>query len=177
MKYCYCPFCGTKNSVKNKKCVSCKKKIKEVDQDFMNLVTGSVQGKIEEGILSVILSFIKAHTYGVLLSITLIAVTVPNIVLANNKPKNIVQEKPWILTQTNSCISKKFKEKYTYVYQTKEECIHEGYRIFEDESASIDERIFTFSCDEVIDDCNETWYGIYFNIFDSETQSIKKLYY
>lgn len=60
------------------------------------------------------------------------------------------------------CIAKKFSKKYTYFASTKEECKNLGYNaIYELEDNGI--MYDTFGCEEIKDDCGETYYGVYFN--------------
>ena len=100
MNKCYCPVCGSINHPKNKKCMVCGEKLKQMDQDLSRLVTGEAKGKVEGGIVSFILTFIQTHTYGVLLSITLVAVVVPNVLLANPHQGHEVTSKPSALMTT-----------------------------------------------------------------------------
>ena len=175
MKTCYCPSCGTINHFKNKRCMKCDSKLKPYDSDLIKLISDQAEGDIRGGIVSLILEFLKAHTYGIVFSITLVAVIVPNIALASKKT-TIVDKKPDILL-TNQCISKKFAHDYTYVYETNDECIKEGYNAFYKITEHVNENVFTFACDEIKDECGKTWYGVSFNIYDSVEDQIKKVYY
>lgn len=76
---------------------------------------------------------------------------------------------------TPSCIEKKFSNTYSYVYSTKEECKLNGSSVFDDVYENKDDTIFSYGCDTIIDDCGNTWYGIYFLRY-SENGNIK-LYY
>ena len=175
MKKCYCPSCGIVNNIKNKKCMKCDAKLKPYDEYLVKLLYNQVEGDIRGGIVSSILAFLKAHTYGVLFSITLLATVIPNIVIAS-KQDHIVDTKPEILL-INQCVSKKFNQNYSYVYETQEKCNEEGYNAFNEVSENINPEVFTFGCDEIIDDCGKTWYGVSYNIYDSVEEQIKKVYY
>lgn len=76
---------------------------------------------------------------------------------------------------TPSCTEKKFSNTYSYVYSTKEECKLNGSSVFDDVYENKDDTIFSYGCDTIIDDCGNTWYGIYFLRY-SENGNIK-LYY
>lgn len=175
MKKCYCPSCGIVNNIKNKKCMKCDAKLKPYDEYLVKLLYNQVESDIRGGIVSSILAFLKAHTYGVLFSITLLATVIPNIVIAS-KQDHIVDTKPEILL-INQCIPKKFEHDYTYVYETNEECLKEGYNAFYEITEHVNENVFTFGCDEIKDECGKTWYGVSYNIYDSVEEQIKKVYY
>lgn len=95
MNKCYCIHCGVINDSKRKLCSSCHKRLRPYDKDFEYLITDNIDGEIRGSIVSTILAFIKSHMYGVILSITLVSVIVPNIVLSNKG--NTVVEKPGVL--------------------------------------------------------------------------------
>lgn len=175
MKACYCPSCGTINNPKNKRCMKCDSKLRPYDKDFIKIIYDQVEGDIRGGIVSSILAFLQAHTYGVALSITLIAVIVPNIVLTSRQT-NVVDKKPEILLK-NQCVSKKFEQIYSYVYETEEECQNKGYNAFYEIADHVNENVFTFGCEKIVDECGDTWYGVYYNIYDSVEEQIKKVYY
>ena len=63
---------------------------------------------------------------------------------------------------TSKCVSKKFKKKYTYAYKTKDECKKEGNNAFNNITDNVDDSIFSYGCEEVKDDCGDTWYGVIF---------------
>ncbi|MBR1749230.1 MAG: hypothetical protein IJ743_05515, partial [Bacilli bacterium] len=64
MNKCYCPFCGTINHLRNKRCMKCDSKLKPYDQDLAKLLYDQVEGDIRGGFVSAILTFLQAHTYG-----------------------------------------------------------------------------------------------------------------
>lgn len=69
-----------------------------------------------------------------------------------------------------TCTAKKFNKKYTYVYSDDKTCLHEGNNAFYEvtDNNKISDEIFTFSCEKIIDDCGNTYYGVYFNAFASD---------
>lgn len=71
-----------------------------------------------------------------------------------------------------TCTPKKFKEKYTYFYATKEECNKESQSTaFFDIVDNVDDRVFTVNCEEIVDDCGTTWYGVSYNIYDPDNST------
>lgn len=61
------------------------------------------------------------------------------------------------------CTPKKFKNKYTYVYTEKEVCIQNGDQIdawnyFKANNIPAT----TYGCEEIIDECGDTYYGVYY---------------
>ncbi len=81
----------------------------------------------------------------------------------NNNDKN---ENP------KTCTEKQFNEKYKYVYDTLEECHKEGESTaFFDIVDNYDDRVFTINCDEIIDECGNTYYGVSYNIYDPENST------
>ena len=102
MNKCYCPFCGTINLLKNKRCMKCDCKLKPYDQDLAKLLYDQVEGDIRGGLVSSILAFLQAHTYGMILTITLIAVVVPNVILASQGNEHNVTSKPEVFVSTLS---------------------------------------------------------------------------
>ena len=69
---------------------------------------------------------------------------------------------------TSKCVSKKFKKKFTYVYKTKDECKKEGNNAFNNITDNVDDSIFSYGCEEVKDDCGDTWYGVIFYKWSEE---------
>ena len=69
-----------------------------------------------------------------------------------------------------TCTAKKFNKKYTYVYSDEKTCLHEGNNAFYEvtDNNKVSDEIFTFSCEKIIDDCGNTYYGVYFNAFASD---------
>lgn len=80
-------------------------------------------------------------------------------------------------TVAPSCTPKKFSQTYTYAYTTKEECISKA-NTFLDVSDNIDSTIFTYGCEEIVDECGTTWYGVYFNRWsENGGDEVTRLYY
>ncbi len=69
---------------------------------------------------------------------------------------------------TSKCVSKKFKKKYTYAYKTKDECKKEGNNAFNNITDNVDDSIFSYGCEEIKDDCGDTWYGVIFYKWSEE---------
>lgn len=69
-----------------------------------------------------------------------------------------------------TCTAKKFNKKYTYVYSDEKTCMHEGNNAFYEvtDNNKVSDEIFTFSCEKIIDDCGNTYFGVYFNAFKSD---------
>ena len=65
----------------------------------------------------------------------------------------------------NSCESKKFSKQYTYVYETMEECTSKGLDNYNYVYDEINKNVTSYGCEEIIDDCGEKFYGVYFNIW------------
>lgn len=66
-----------------------------------------------------------------------------------------------------TCVSKKFNEKYKYVYEDEKTCHKEGESTaFFDITDNVDDRVFTINCDKIVDDCGKTWWGVSYNIYD-----------
>lgn len=94
----------------------------------------------------------------------------------NNDSKQELEEiTESIEENTPSCIEKKFSNTYSYVYSTKEECKLNGSLVFEDVYENIDDTIFSYGCETIVDECGNTWYGVYFLRY-SDNGNIK-LYY
>ena len=67
------------------------------------------------------------------------------------------------------CTPKKFKHKYTYVFEDKETCIKNGdqmdaWKYFKTNGISA----YTYGCEEIIDECGNKYYGVYFGNMDDE---------
>lgn len=78
----------------------------------------------------------------------------------SNSGSNNKEEKP-------TCVSKKFDEKYKYVYEDEKTCHKEGESTaFFDITDNVDDRVFTINCDKIVDDCGKTWWGVSYNIYD-----------
>lgn len=77
---------------------------------------------------------------------------------------------------TSKCVSKKFKKKYTYAYKTKDECKKEGNNAFNNITDNVDDSIFSYGCEEVKDDCGDTWYGVIFYKWSEEKEEYPYYY-
>lgn len=64
-------------------------------------------------------------------------------------------------TTSKTCQSKKFKNKYSYVYTSNDECKKQGNLNFFTESDK-DSNIFSYGCEKIVDDCGKEYYGVYF---------------
>ena len=84
---------------------------------------------------------------------------------SNNKKTQTTPIEP-----VKTCTAKKFNKKYTYVYSDEKTCLHEGNNAFYEvtDNNKVSDEIFTFSCEKIIDDCGNTYYGVYFNAFASD---------
>lgn len=77
-----------------------------------------------------------------------------------------------------ACTAKKFSKTYSYVYTTKQECVSKGNDAFMEVYDNIDDSIFTYGCEEIVDDCGTTWYGVYFNRWsESGVDEVIRIYY
>ena len=65
------------------------------------------------------------------------------------------------VTTSKTCQSNKFKNKYSYVYTSNDECKKQGNLNFFTESDK-DSNIFSYSCEKIVDDCGKEYYGVYF---------------
>lgn len=79
------------------------------------------------------------------------------------------------IATTKSCTPKKFDQKYSYVYTTFEECKKEGNNAFFYITDNVDNRVFSYNCSAIKDECGSTWYGVYFYIWENDREKI--LYY
>lgn len=91
-----------------------------------------------------------------------------------NKTTTKVTTTTTIVT-TKSCTPKKFNQKYSYVYTTFEECKKEGNNAFFYIVDNVDNRVFSYNCSVIKDECGSTWYGVYFYIWENDREKI--LYY
>ena len=82
------------------------------------------------------------------------------------------KEETPITAPKETCTPKKFAKNYKYFYATKEECTKESQSTaFFDIVDNIDSRVFTVNCDEIVDDCGTTWYGVSYNIYDPDNST------
>ena len=82
-------------------------------------------------------------------------------------------------TTTQGCRAKKFSKKYTYVYNTKEECLDKAPGNFEDLYArDVIKDLSLYGCDEIIDECGNKYYGVHFLIWTGPgNDDYKTIYY
>ncbi len=102
MNKCYCIHCGVINDSKRKKRTSCHKRLRPFDKDLEFLITDNLDGELRGSIVNAVLTFIKSHMYGVILSITLVSVVVPNIILAKNDAQKVVEKPSVLLSNENA---------------------------------------------------------------------------
>lgn len=67
------------------------------------------------------------------------------------------------------CTPKKFKNKYTYVFEDKETCVKNGdqmdaWEYFKANGISA----YTYGCEEIVDECGNKYYGVYFGNMEGE---------
>lgn len=75
-----------------------------------------------------------------------------------------------------TCIAKKFTNKYTYVYDSMDECKKNGNDAFNELIDNGEQDVFAYGCEEIVDDCGTKWYGVIFHKW-SEDQSEYIFYY
>ena len=64
-------------------------------------------------------------------------------------------------TTTKKCKSKKFTNKYTYVYKDEKTCKSEGNSVFNNlYDQGVD--VMVFDCEKIVDECGTTYYGLVF---------------
>ncbi len=153
----YCTYCGAENPKKSINCSKCNKKLLAKDN-----------------LLSTFLNFIKSHLYGSILtfSVVISATTIAVVNMTTNY--EIVTERP---EYSMACTPKKFDRKYSFVYATEEECIHNGNNDFFYITDNINPEVFTYGCETKKDECGTTWYIVTFNTWDDETQTAIPNYY
>lgn len=161
-KTIFCVYCGSENNSTQKRCNKCHRKINPKENLFLDYLKSHLSNELSENIenktINIIINYIKSHLYGVILTMSIIIVGSTAIV-TSLPDYEIVFERPIIA----SCTPKKFNNKYSYVYSTKDECVSKGNESFIEVFENIDDSIFTYSCEEIIDECGEMWYGVYFN--------------
>lgn len=86
----YCINCGYEDNHHKIKCPNCGHIINDIDENLKYLINDKIENMTSDKIIDVIKEFIKSHLYGVTLTITLIAVVIPNMILSNNMHKNEV---------------------------------------------------------------------------------------
>jgi len=86
-------------------------------------------------------------------------------------------EKTTTKKKTTACREKKFDKKYSYAYKTKKECMKEGNLAFLDISDNINKDVFAYDCQQIKDECGNTWYGAFFYIYNQKTSKEEEFYY
>lgn len=74
-----------------------------------------------------------------------------------------------------TCTPKKFSGTYSYVYETKEACQKNGNNDYFTVVDTINSKVNAYGCDEIVDDCGTTYYGVFFYVYEDDMQ--KKVYY
>ena len=77
-------------------------------------------------------------------------------------------------TTTPTCQAKKFSQKYSYVYNDHDTCMKQGNIAFFDITDNVNSSVFAYNCEEIVDDCGDKYWGVYFLIYDGTE---KKVYY
>lgn len=77
---------------------------------------------------------------------------------------------------TKACTSKKFSHKYSYVYDTADECKHKGNDAFFYVVDNVDTSVFVYSCEQITDECGKSYYGVYFMSYSPEKGEYKFYY-
>lgn len=83
------------------------------------------------------------------------------------QPTTSVPEEP--KQEEVKCTPKKFKNKYTYFYEDKDTCVKNGdhmdaWDYFKANGISA----YTYGCEEIKDECGNTYYGVYYGNMDGE---------
>lgn len=78
-------------------------------------------------------------------------------------------------TAAPTCTPKKFSGTYSYVYETKEACQKNGNNDYFTVLDTINSEVNAYGCDEIVDDCGTTYYGVFFYVYEDDMQ--KKVYY
>lgn len=74
-----------------------------------------------------------------------------------------------------TCTPKKFSGTYSFVYETKEACQKNGNNDYFTVVDTINNEVNAYGCDEIVDDCGTTYYGVFFYVYEDDMQ--KKVYY
>ena len=79
----YCVYCGTKNTLEDKKCSKCKKQLDPKNRpvyDYLkDQLKDKVEGTLQDNIFSLITNFIQTHLYGTVLTCSIIFTVVSGI--------------------------------------------------------------------------------------------------
>ena len=94
MNKCYCIYCKSENDKKSKTCRVCNRKLKPIDELYLNYLKDNakdkVSGDILDNVTDFITSFIKKHLYGIIMSITIVSVVTGNVIVNNNLNETII---------------------------------------------------------------------------------------
>ncbi len=80
-------------------------------------------------------------------------------------------------TTTTKCTPGKFSKTFTYYYKTESECKQKGNNAFNYVIDNIDTQIFAFDCKEIVDTCNNKYYGVVFYKYNHTTNHEDEYYY
>lgn len=110
------------------------------------------------------------YLLGSLVLVTLIGLGLSKIYLKSNttEHKETLEE--------NKCTSKKFTNQYSFVYDTFDSYKSKGNDNFNDITDTVDDSIFSYDCEEIKDECGNTWYGVVFYKWSSEKGEYKFYY-
>ena len=91
----YCIHCGSENK-KNKICRVCNRPVKEIDIKILEYIKGKVSGDVIDSVTDTIISFIKHHIYGIVLTISIIVSVSSNVIIRNNSidSSSLTNERP-----------------------------------------------------------------------------------
>ena len=80
MKKIHCIYCNKLNNEKDKKCIKCDNYLHEIDQYYLKLIKGEIEGKIKDSFFAFLTTLIKQHIYGVILTLTVVAGVTTNVI-------------------------------------------------------------------------------------------------
>ena len=80
MKKIHCIYCNALNKEEDKKCIKCDNYLHEIDQYYLKLLRGEIEGKIKDNIFAFLVSLVKQHIYGVVLTLTVVAGVTTNVI-------------------------------------------------------------------------------------------------
>lgn len=78
---------------------------------------------------------------------------------------------------TTACRAKVFDKSYTYVYETESECQKQGNTNFLYVSDYINSKVFVYNCRKITDECGTVWYGVYFMVYNTDTNKKEEFNY
>lgn len=87
-----------------------------------------------------------------------------NVEEPKNEQTNVEEPKK----EEKKCQSKKFTKKYTYVYDSEETCKKEGNNNFFYVADNVDDTVFSYGCEKIVDECGATYYGVIFYKWSEE---------